>query len=1084
MDKRVLFGDIEELNTITFEEADVPKTYPKDKYGICNVEDSLAICINEIGKVDVRFMAYLSASSEDIVLTYHAGKNIIQKPYDYFCDRDEYGGWVLLSEYIKGNVKRLLDEAEKYNDFFGGRFEANITLLKEAMPPKPSFFDIHTKLGSSWIYQNYIGQFTKWLFKLSYTPRVYRANSKWKIKYAISPAAVLTNSIYGTSRISAVKILENILNAVTTKVRDEVLSDDGYGVKYVVNLKETMLAQTKAEVILEKFREWLEVNPDVMLALADAYYDMYAYATAKFSGKLLALSDINPEVTLYKHQKDAAMRIILNNNTVLCHDVGSGKTYCYVTAVHELYRMGISKKNLVTVPNMTLDGTVAIHKKLYPRDKLLVISPDDFKPGERKEIIDKIKYGDYTAIYIAYSKFDMISMSKKYYEEKFKAELEEANKGCLLARNPWERNTYSSKMKKIRKARDKFLEEYKSDDTGCFDELGITALIVDECQNYKNISLDTRLDNVVGMHSKGSKKADMLLDKVRHIQSVNGKVVFATGTLLTNSISDLFVFQTYLQPETLKGCQIATFGEWANTFGSSKMAFEIDVNAQNYRYVTRISRYHNLPELMALFSEVCDFYHISEEDMDLPHFNGYADVKVEATEHNLKYNKLIAERTDAIRDGDVSATEDNILKVITDGRKAALDMRIIDENIEISKDDSKAGACADKTLELYYKYPGTSQIVFCDYSTPKKSFNVYDEVKKYLVEGGIPKKEIAFIHEGTTEAKKNKLLSDLDEGRIRVMIGSTPKIGLGVNVQKHLIALHHLDAPWRPSDLTQREGRIIRQGNLNKEIYQFRYVTTKSFDSYVWQILENKQRFIGSFLAGSLSEFHRNEDEIDMVELDLAEVKALAVGNPLIRERIETANKLERARISKRQREKELYDLRQKLKGMPNKIKDNEYLLAVINSDISYYNEHKESIPRDERTAFGEELLDALRSNYYNENERLFDSYMSFDIVLPAYMDREKAYVIVRRTGGGTYTVDMKERTPVACTQAIDRTLGGLSKRYDNVVSGIEELKEQTILIEAEIKKGNPYSDEVEELSQRLSEIDKELELVKNSSKV
>ena len=1073
-----LFEGFTDLNPMEKETEKKQESFDPATRGSCTAEDALMRCINDKGKVDVRYMAHLAAMSEDEILELHGGKTIFQKPDAYVANRDEYGDWVLEAEYVRGNIKDLLTEAEKLDKYYK-RFEANIALLKSRMPARPSAFDIHMKLGSSWIYTKHIAHFVQWLLELRVIPQVYRAAGKWKLKMYYKPMAVLNNFTYGTKRVSAVKLIENLLNAVTTKVKDEVPADTKSGFKLVVNMEETMLAQSKANEILGKFQEWLSLNPKLIEELVNEYCNTYAFAMPHYSGDMLSLSDMNPAVTPYKHQRDAAMRIILNPNSVLCHDVGSGKTFCYIIAVHELYRMGISKKNMIVVPNATFAGTVNAHKTLYPQDKILTISPDDFKPGEKQAIIDKIKHGKYVAIYIAYSKFDMLCMSNQYYKKKFDEEISEAFAKSNSCGSPWEREAYKNKYESLKKRKEKVLKEYKGDESLCFDKLGITTLVVDECQNYKNITMDTKLENVVGLHGVGSKKADLLMDKVRFVQKKGGKIVFATGTLLTNSIADLFVFQTYLQPDTLDACLISSFGEWANTFGSSTTQFEIDVNSHSFRYMTRISHYHNLPELMALFGEVCDFYHISKEDMDVPEFNGYTDVPVEATPYHLAYNELIVKRTDAIRTRAVSMSEDNILKVVTDGRKAALDIRHVDGTAVIAQHECKAGVCAEKVWELYKLYPDATQIVFCDYSTPKNEFNVYDELKKYLIAKGIPAKEIAFIHEGTTEAKKNKLLDMLDSGEIKVMIGSTQKLGVGVNVQKHLIALHHLDAPWRPSDLTQREGRLIRQGNLNKEVFQFRYITTRSFDAYVWQILENKQRFIGSFLAGSMSEFHRTESDIDKVELDCSEVKAIAVGNPLIKQRVIAANKLERSRIAQRQRKRELYDLNNELSNLPTEIKKTEYRIASLKADRSYYREHRETMPVSEREVFGEKLLRALKGNVMREQETFFNSYMYFKVFLPANMLPDKPYIIVRRTGGGSYKIDMTDKTPVSCTQAIDATLNGISKRIESNEKQVETLNKRLELTKTEIAVGNPYDDEIEELKAELERIDGELEAMK-----
>ena len=1050
-----------------------------DKY--YPLEDALPVCLNDRGCVDIYYMALISDSTPDEVVKMYAGKQIYQIPGKYVMNHDEYSDWVLTPQYLLGNnLYDLLREAELYNDICGDCFNSNIDLIKEVMPVPVSMDDIYTQLGASWINERIVAEFVKSLLKLPYVPKVIKYKGKWKIDRSIRPLDVLNKVTYGTSRVDAFSIIEHILNASTIKVKDEIPWDNEKGYKVATNRVETILAQEKAQLVKQKFIDWCHNNEFRMEKLYCLYNEKYCYTLPKYDGSFLKLDDVNPDVKLYKHQKDAIARILLSGkgnggNTVLAHDVGSGKTFIYIVAIHELYRLGISKKNMIVVPNNVFSDAVSAHRLLYPHDRILTISPDDFGPDSRDEIICKIKNDEYTAIYMAYSKFDMLSMSMNYYMDTMNEDIRQAARDYNNETNLWIRTQLSSKEDKLRKKRDKILEEYKSDSRGCFDELGITTLVIDECHNYKNMSIDTKLEGIIGMRRKGSVKADSLHDKVRYIQKNKGRVIFCTGTLLTNSIADLFVFQDYLQPDTITNASVSTFGEWANTFGSIRTAFEVDVDSQNFRYTTRLAEYNNLPELMSIFGEVCDFYHISSDDMKLPIFKGYKDIVVKKTDFHEKFNKLISERVDMVRSGEVSSHEDTILMIISDGRKCALHPRTIDESAEINEEDSKPGACAKEVAKLYFDYPGTTQIIFCDYSTPKQGFNVYDEVKKCLINRGVNSKDIAFIHDGTTEKKKQKLLKDLENGKIRIMIGSTQKLGVGVNVQKNLLALHHLDAPWRPSDLSQREGRLIRQGNQNEEVFIYRYMTNGSFDSYVWQLLENKQRFIGSFLAGSMSEFHRSESEIDTVMLDYSEVKALALGNTLIRDRIETYNHLERARISKRQRCKQLSELDYNIEDIKRKIKDQEYKIAVVEADRSYYNDQKEEVPNEERIAFGEELIEALKSNIGIYKEQLFDTYQGFEVILPKDMTADDRYILIRRYNGGTYRVDMNDRKELSITRAIDGVLISLPKRTEKLRKGLANYESQLQETYAEISKGNPYDDVVDELEKQLEVIDEQL---------
>ena len=1045
------------------------------------ISDALPKCLNDRQKVDVQYMSILSGVTKDEIMDIYNEKNIVTIPEEYVINKDKYN-CELTTQFLSGaNLKTMRDNLLKYNGCFDGIFDPHIRLIDSVMPQMPAINDIHMQLGAGWISEDIIARFIKDLFGLPKAPIIKRFEDKWHIEYPVRPLDVYQTEIYGTKRMNATIILKHILEASTIKIKEEIPFDNVSGYKSVVNKVETLLAHEKEQKIIAEFRKWIRKNKRDIDELVRQYCDKYAYVLPKFDGSFLELSDINPEVSLYKHQKDAVARILLSrkksgSNTLLAHDVGSGKTYIYIIAVHELYRLGFSKKNMIVVPNNVFNDAVKAHRYLYPQDKLLTISPADFKPGDREKTIEKIKNGDYTAIYICYSKFDMLGMTLDYKISLIDNERRELAIDLRNSTDYWIRNTISSRLDKLKKEEENLLKEYKPDCRNCFDELGIETLVVDECHNYKNVTVDTKLEGIIGLHRKGSAKADLLHDKVRCIQYNKGNIIFCTGTLLTNSIADLYVFQDYLQPKTMKNCAISTFGEWANTFGSITSSFEIDVDSTNYRFMTRLSSYHNLPELMNVFGEVVDFYHISSDDMKLPKFNGYRDVVVERTSYQEIYYKEIVERVEACRSGLVKSTEDNILKIINDGGQAALDPRLVYDNAVVAENECKAGVCAKTAAGIYMNYPGTTQIIFCDRSTPKKDkFNVYDEVKKYLINNGVDEKHIAFIHDGTTESKKRELLNKLENAEIRIMIGSTSKLGVGVNVQKNLLAIHHLDAPWRPSDLTQREGRLIRPGNQNPEVFIYRYITTQSFDSYLWQLLENKQRFIGSFLSGSLSEFHRSESEIDTVMLDYSEVKALAMGNTLIKDRIQTFNMLERAKISKRQRYMQLGELEEKTEALKQKIVDQKDRISHVFEDKRFYDAHKETMSQEDRAAFGEDLIEAINSNINYDNERYFFDYMGFDVMLPADMKYDDKYITLVRDGGSSYKVDMNDRNPDTVTQAMDGVLIGFSKRIDRLNRVLGNYERELDETYNELEKGNIYDDIVEELEIKLSEIDMEL---------
>lgn len=944
------------------------------------------------------------------------------------------------------------------------------------MPAKLELEDIHVSLGASWVPEWVYFDFICNLLQLDEAPKVYfnKELSVWKIKSTDSMRySVANNYTYGTTDISAIRIIEQTMNAKTVKVYDYTYHFNGTFDR-ALNKAKTLEAQEKQRTIIREFDSWIFADEFRRAKLQEAYNDTYVgYTFSPYDGSFLRLPELNKDITLYKHQRDAIARILLSdNNILLAHDVGTGKTYEMIVSAHEFKRMGLSDKNMIVVPNNVLKATVDAHTLLYPNDKILAVYPKDFTPEHRNEILEKIRDNDYVCIYMAYSSFDMIVMSKDYWTKKKEKEIQDISNAAANCSSKDEKRTLELEVDRLKKKYITFLVQAKDTPWLPFEKLGITTLYVDEAHNYKNIPLTSKADNIVGMHNQGSKKCREMFEKCH---SVN-RIIFSAGTPLTNSLADLFVLQSYLQQDELKFREIDSFDMWINTFGERETNFEIDVDAGSLRPMTRFSSFHNLTELMSLFSTVCDFHQTQTDDSELPIFKGYENICVKKSKAQEEYISYLSERTDIIRSHRVKRTEDNLLKVTTDGRKCALDIRLVDlEDTDIFYSamdikNSKLNSCAKKIFEIYNLYPDTCQVVFSDLGTPKSQFNIYDTLKRLLIELGIPTHEIAFVHDATTETARATLFSKINSGLIRVIIGSTQKLGVGVNVQEKLIALHHLSVPWRPADMVQREGRIIRRGNTCKEVYIYRYITEGSFDSYSWQLLENKQRFISSFLSGT-SGLRDQEDIADTV-LSYAEVKALAIGNPLIKKRVETANRLERARMSSRQRQKQLIELRAIIESLPERIKRLEELQKKAIYDVSYYEKYKESIPKKERYAFGQELLEAIAGNHLYEIERIFDSYQGFNIVLPANMMREKPYVYVTHAGGGKYYVEMDGDKPLGCAMRIDHLLDELPNKVKAFENQISEAQKQKAEAEADIDKGNPYQDDVELLIEELEDID------------
>lgn len=1039
-------------------------------------DEVLVACLNKLGRVDVEQMSKCSGKTcEQLVLDLR-GSAIFQDPAEFEFDEqwDINKGWQIRSQYCCGNIHRKLAIAEQMNEKFPGCFESNIVALKKMLPSSLCLAEIHVSPGAPWVPADIYSEFAKHLLNLKSAPSVF-FNKEVRTWQIVSPeearTSVANTMTYGTSHISALKILEQTMNAKTVKIYDYIPTY-GWNYERVFNKVATLTAQEKQKAIIREFDKWVHDNEYVRSRLEECYNDAFVgYGVSAYDGSFLKFPDLNPDVTFYPHQRNAIARMLLSyENLLLAHDVGTGKTYEMCAGVHELYRMGLSRKNLVVVPNNVLKATVDAHRYLYPNDKILAIFPKDFTPKFRKETLEKVRDGDYVAVYMAYSSFDMIVMSKDYWVNKMTNELNALRNAITNTSHKEEKRLLERQKEALSKKLSAYVVEAFDTPWLPFDKLRIETLIVDEAHNYKNIPLNTKADNIVGMHTGGSKKCKEMLEKTKVVK----KLVLATGTPLTNSLADLFVLQTYLQPEELKFRGIDSFDMWVNTFGERETNFEVDVDSKHLRAMTRFSTFHNLTELMSLFSTVCDFHHVGDNESELPEFNGYSDVCVPKNEAQSEYIKELSERTELIRAHRVKRTEDNLLKITTDGRKCALDVRLVDPKYYLQdREKNKVEVCAERVYALYCKEPDTCQVVFSDIGTPKASFNVYDSLKFELMGRGIPEYQIAFVHDATSESARTRLFSAINAGAIRVVIGSTAKLGVGVNVQERLVALHHLSVPWRPADMVQREGRIIRRGNSCNEVYIYRYITEGSFDSYSWQLLENKQRFISSFLSGTSAT--RDADDVADVVLNYAEVKALAIGNPLIKKRVETANRLERTKISCRQRQKQLIDLRAVVDNVPAELERLKKHHAITSLDIELYNTSKEVIPQDERIAFGEELIDAIRDNHMQNTERLFDHYQGFDVFLPANMNCEKPHIYVRSSNGGAYYLEMETDKPLGCAMRIDHLLEHLSDRVLSFEEQMARAKKQREEALVDIERGNTYQDEVEKLEINLAEIDRQL---------
>lgn len=1055
-----------------------------------NISDALVKSLTTLGKVDIEFIASVTGSDYKTVITALKG-SIYQNPLTW--NECFYQGWETADEYLSGNLMQKWKNAKKANRKYNGYFKDNVKAIESVLPPTVATEDIYITLGSPWVPSDIIDDFIEHLFG-GYT--TYWCDSKrtreylsvkhdeltgtWEIPQKTRYRHGVTDTeAYGTSRLEALYILEKTLNMKTVAVKDEVkCPTNASGVKRVINKEETLLALEKQQKMIKEFQDWVWKDEERKERLERIFENKYSCVRRRiFDGSFLTFPDLSPNISLFPYQKNAVARILFTPNTLLAHDVGSGKTYIMIASGMELRRMGLSKKNLYVVPNNIVGQWQKIFIEMYPDAKILTVDPKSFVPSKRETVFEKIRDEEFDGIIMAYSCFEQIPLSQEFYIDELQDMKEKVND--LLSDSKKITKRLSNKKEKLEKQLAELATTLDNIDSGVFfDELGISRLYVDEAHNYKNVPIETKADNVLGITRGGSKKCKDMLDKVHVVQKSGGGVVMATGTPITNSITDAFIMQRYLQNGELGLLDLQNFDSWIGMFAEKSTEFEIDVDTSNYRLATRFSKFHNLPELTTLFSQIADFHHIDKIN-GIPEFDGYSDAVIGKTQSFEKYLKNISSRADTVRKGVVSKRMDNMLKITTDGRKAALDIRLVDPKEQFTS-QSKVFRCAENIFDIYLKTDGT-QLVFCDTSTPKLSFNMYDELKRLLIKKGILSSQIAFVHDATTEAKRNTLFKMMRDGEIRVLIGSTFKLGIGVNVQDKLIAIHHLDVPWRPADMTQREGRILRQGNKNAKVQIFRYITEGSFDAYSWQLLETKQGFITSLLSGSYTQ--RSGSDVDDAVLNYAEIKALAVGNPLIKKRVETANALSRYYTLQRKLVETRTRLDKEFKELPSKIEHQKMLVEKAIRDKQCYDEYLKNLPvlatiadksreAERRKLLREKLFDAVKNNELQSKETTVFEYCGFKIILPANMTKEKPFVWLEREG--KYYVELGD-TEVGGLIRIDNYLNNFDKHIDELKKKLFNLSERKKGIQKELGNDENYADVIAELKEKLAEIDDKL---------
>ncbi len=1039
--------------------------------------DALVLSLNNLGHVDIEYMAEITGLDCKTVISALKG-SIYQNP-DLWKECF-YMGWETADEYLSGRVVDKLKRAREANRTYKGYFSDNVEALEKVVPATVAVEDIYITLGSPWVPADVIDSFISELFNGG--GRVYEdertlhdeKTGTWKIpKKARFWGNLLVEQTYGTKRINALHIIERTLNMKRVVVLDTVKCQTAKsGERRVIDKNETLLAREKQKKLVEEFQSWVWKDEKRTKRLQRIYEDRYCSGVIRhYDGSFLKFPEMNPSKELFDYQKNAVARILFSPNTLLAHDVGAGKTYIMIASGMEMRRIGISKKNFYAVPNNLVGQWREMFLELYPKANVLCVEPKNFTPEKRQAVLADIRDTDYDAIIMAYSSFGMIPVSKEYYQEEIKERIDSitmaaAKQSKISAAQIKKREALQQALRELEQA---ILEEC---DILYFDDLGINTLFLDEAHNFKNVPVDTKLKNVPGISAAGSARCQDMMDKVRVVQKANdGRgVVFATGTPISNSLTDIFIMQKYLQNGELSLLGLDHFDSWVGMFAEQESAFEIDVDAANFRLSSRFTKFHNMPELSTLLSQVADFYQVDHTN-GIPEKEGYRDIVITKTPELGQYLQEIANRAEDVRNRVVSPEEDNMLKITTDGRKAALDLRLVDP-VATFQYQCKAAFCAETVFDIYLKTEQESltQLIFCDVSTPKAAFNLYDEMKRLLVSMGMPPESIAYIHDAVSEKKRENLFEKVRKGTIRVLIGSTFKLGLGVNVQDKLFALHHLDVPWRPSDMIQREGRILRKGNQNKKVEIYRYITEGSFDAYSWQLLESKQRMISAILSGSMSE--RMCEEIADVVLDYAEVKAISVGNPLIKKRVEVSNELVKNQTLQRKLAEARQAMEWELVEFPHKMEHQRTLIEACKKDLDFYSTSHREYDKKERTEIRELIFQELCEGELCSEERKVCTYQGFTVVIPTNMLAGKAFVYLERNG--RYRVEMsmvKSGTLVR----IDHFLEELHKHLKKLELGLTKMERREQDIREELGRKDGYSDVIEELQKELKKIDQEL---------
>ena len=1066
--------------------------------------EALAVSIGEHGRVDLPYMAELLGSPGDYERITTELQGVIFK--DPSADADEpEAGWQTADEYLSGNVRNKLRMAQLAAESHP-EFKINVEALTKAQPKDLEASEIDIRLGATWLNPAIVQQFMMETFQPPYRIRYNNLiqvryspfTSEWRIgnKSAAGMYDIMSTETYGTHRANAYKILEDTLNLRDCRIYDTI-EEDGKE-RRVLNQKETMLAQQKQQAIKDTFAGWVWQDPQRRNLLVKQYNELFnSTRPREYDGSHIHFVGMNPEINLREHQRNAVAHVLYGGNTLLAHEVGAGKSFEMAASAMESKRLGLCQKSLFVVPNHLTEQWASEFLRLYPNSKLLVTSKKDFEPANRKRFCARIATGDYDAVIIGHSQFEKIPLSAERQARIIEDQIEGIENAIAEAKEQSGEHFTVKQMEKTRKTLEVKLKKLQStdrkDDVVTFEQLGVDRLFVDESQNYKNLYLYTKMRNVAGLSTSEAQKSSDMFGKCRYLDEVTGGrgVIFATGTPISNSMTEMYTLMRYLQYSTLQQKQLTHFDAWASTFGETTTAIELAPEGTGYRARTRFAKFFNLPELMNMFKEAADIKTSDQLHLPVPEAK-FETVVVKPSEIQQDMVKSLSERAAEVHSGAVDPSVDNMLKITSDGRKIGLDQRLMNP-LTPDDPDSKLNACVDNVLRIWNetKEDNLTQLIFCDMSTPKGdgSFNVYDDIRTKLLAAGVPESEVEFIHNADTEGKKADLFSKVRSGKVRVLLGSTAKMGAGTNVQTLLVAVHHLDVGWRPSDMTQRNGRIIRQGNKNKQVYVYNYVTEGTFDAYLWQTLENKQKFISQIMTSKSP--MRSCDDVDEQALSYAEVKALCAGDPRIREKMDLDVQVAKLKVLRSDYQNQKYRLEDKLlKHYPEEIQKAKNRIAALKNDAQIADAHPQDKENfcgmtikgmvfDEKKAAGERLMLACKE-MPNADMMLLGTYRGFELNIRFDSFKNEHQIVLR--GELSYPVPLGD-DPRGNIVRLDNAIGNFADRIADADAALDSLEQQKQAAEVEIAKPFAQEEELQTKSARLAELDALLNMEHQSSR-